>query len=58
MLVGGGYVGEAGYADVMTSFIVGMLGWFLYPLRNLSLAKQAKLVQIKLLQLCKKLLTL
>ena len=26
MLVGG-YVGEAGYADVMTSFIVGMLGW-------------------------------
>ena len=27
MLVGG-YVGEAGYADVMTSFIVGMLGWF------------------------------
>ena len=27
MLIGG-YVGEAGYADVMTSFIVGMLGWF------------------------------
>jgi bacteriorhodopsin len=27
MLIGG-YVGEAGYADVMTAFIVGMLGWF------------------------------
>jgi bacteriorhodopsin len=27
MLIGG-YVGEAGYADVTTSFIVGMLGWF------------------------------
>ncbi|MFM7482031.1 MAG: bacteriorhodopsin-like [Candidatus Methylopumilus sp.] len=27
MLVGG-YVGEAGYADVTTAFIVGMAGWF------------------------------
>jgi len=27
MLIGG-YVGEAGYVNVMTSFIVGMLGWF------------------------------
>jgi bacteriorhodopsin len=27
MLIGG-YVGEAGYADVTTAFIVGMLGWF------------------------------
>ena len=27
VMLGGGYAGEAGYADVMTSFIIGMLGW-------------------------------
>lgn len=28
VMLAGGYAGEAGYADVTTSFIVGMLGWF------------------------------
>jgi bacteriorhodopsin len=28
VMLGGGYAGETGYADVTTSFIVGMLGWF------------------------------
>ena len=28
VMLGGGYAGEAGYADVTTAFIVGMLGWF------------------------------
>ena len=28
VMLGGGYAGEAGYADTTTAFIVGMLGWF------------------------------
>ena len=45
MLVGG-YVGEAGYADVMTSFIVGMLGWF-YILYEIFAGEASKIAANK-----------
>ena len=46
VMLGGGYAGEAGYADVMTSFIIGMLGWF-YILYEIFAGEASKIAANK-----------